>query len=148
MRWLVVAVIFVVVFGVFSTVYAAAAKRSEVRVLPKWVWVLMCAFIPLVGGLLYLTLGRPIGPTPPMKRGPQTKVVAPDDDPNFLRDLKRKLDEDKPAEEKPAEDKPAEDKPTDAASENKPEADSATGPAADSTEKPEDDSPEAGSGKN
>ena len=138
MRWLVVAVIFVVVFGVFSTVYAAAAKRNEVRVLPKWVWVLMCAFIPLVGGILYLTLGRPIGPTPPMKRGPKTKVVAPDDDPNFLRDLKRRLDEDKPAEDKPA----------DVAPENKPEADSATGPAADSTEKPEDDSPEAGSGKN
>jgi hypothetical protein len=146
MRWLVVAVIFVVVFGVFSTVYAAAAKRNEVRVLPKWVWVLMCAFIPLVGGLLYLTLGRPIGPTPPMKRGPQTKVVAPDDDPNFLRDLKRKLDEDKPAEDKPAEDRPAAG--PEAASENKPEADSATDLTADSTEKPEDDSPEAGSGKN
>jgi hypothetical protein len=123
MRWLVVAVIFVVVFGVFTTVYAAAAKRTEVRVLPKWVWVLMCAFIPLFGGLLYLTLGRPVGPTPPIKRGPQTKVVAPDDDPNFLRDLKRRLDEDKPDEDKPAEDKLDENK-------------------------PEDDSPEAGSGKN
>jgi hypothetical protein len=123
MRWLVVAVIFVVVFGVFTTVYAAAAKRNEVRVLPKWVWVLMCALIPVAGGLLYLTLGRPVGPTPPMKRGPQTKVVAPDDDPNFLRDLKRRLDD-----EKPEGDSQKDDSKEDGS--------------------PEDDSPEAGSGKN
>lgn len=127
MRWLVVAVIFVVVFGVFTTVYAAAAKRNEVRVLPKWVWVLMCALIPVVGGLLYLTLGRPVGPTPPIKRGPQTKVVAPDDDPNFLRDLKRRLDEEKPDDDSPQDDSQ--------------ENSSQDGP-------PEDDSPEAGSGKN
>lgn len=130
MRWLVVALIFVVIFGVFTTVYAAAAKRNEVRVLPKWLWVLMCAFLPLAGGLLYLTLGRPLGPAT-AKRGPQTKVVAPDDDPNFLRDLKRRLDEDNSA---------AEQEPV---SEDTPEA----APDADSTDNPEGDSPEAGTDK-
>jgi hypothetical protein len=129
MRWVVVAVIFVVVFGVFSTVYAAAAKRNEVRVLPKWLWVLMCAFIPIVGGLLYLTLGRPLGPAGPTRLGPQTKVVAPDDDPNFLRDLKRKLNQDKP----------------EATPEAKPEAT----PEAKPNEESGEDTPEVGdSGKN
>lgn len=100
MRWLVVAVIFVVVFGVFTTVYAASAKRTEVRVLPKWLWVLMCLFIPVFGGLLYLTLGRPIAPGRPApgRFAGKSKVVAPDDDPEFLRNLKRKLNEEKDAE--------------------------------------------------
>jgi hypothetical protein len=103
MRWLVVAVIFLAVFGIFTTVYAIAARPSEVRVLPKWLWVFMCAALPLVGGLLYLTLGRPLAPgtgtTGTAGRGRQTRVVAPDDDPNFLRDLNRRLNKDnKPAD--------------------------------------------------
>jgi len=103
MRWLVVAVIFLAVFGIFTTVYAIAARPNEVRVLPKWLWVFMCAALPLVGGLLYLTLGRPLAPgtgtTGSAGRGRQTRVVAPDDDPNFLRDLNRRLNKDsKPAE--------------------------------------------------
>lgn len=141
MRWVVVAVIFTVVFGVFSTVYAASAKRNEVRVLPKWLWVLMCAFIPIFGGLLYLTLGRPTGPIGPSRRGPQTKIVAPDDDPNFLRDLKRKLDEDKPTD-KPAD--PSTDKSTDKSNDK-----SNDKPAENSSEDPDDSAPEVGdSGKN
>jgi hypothetical protein len=121
MRWVVVAVIFVVVFGVFSTVYAAAAKRTEVRVLPKWLWVLMCAFIPIVGGLLYLTLGRPLGPAGPTRLGPQTKVVAPDDDPNFLRDLKRKLNQDKPGDSAGKPEDSPEETPTDETDDGTPE---------------------------
>jgi hypothetical protein len=113
MRWLVVAVIFLAVFGIFTTVYAIAARPNEVRVLPKWVWVFMCAALPLVGGLLYLTLGRPLAPgtgtTGSAGRGRQTRVVAPDDDPNFLRDLNRRLNKDSKPDDEPA-DEPA-DKP-------------------------------------
>jgi hypothetical protein len=38
-------------------------------------------------------VGRPLGkgPATPGKKG---KIVAPDDDPNFLRDLQRKLKKD------------------------------------------------------
>jgi len=106
MRWLVVAVIFLAVFGIFTTVYAIAARPNEVRVLPKWVWVFMCAALPLVGGLLYLTLGRPLAPgtgtTGTAGRGRQTRVVAPDDDPNFLRDLNRRLNKDSKPDGEPA----------------------------------------------
>jgi hypothetical protein len=76
-------------FTVFVTVFAASANRNEVRNLPKWLWLILCLFVPIVGGLLYLTLGKPIGgPRRPYGR---TKVVAPDDDPEFLRDLADKL---------------------------------------------------------
>lgn len=78
-------------FTVFVTVFAASAKKNEVRNLPKWLWVVICLAVPLIGGLLYLILGRPIGK--PKTRFGKTRVVAPDDDPAFLRDLASKLDE-------------------------------------------------------
>ena len=77
-------------FTVFVTVFAASANKNEVRSLPKWLWILICLFVPIIGGLLYLILGRPLGK--PKPRFGRTKVVAPDDDPQFLRDLSEKLD--------------------------------------------------------
>ena len=46
--------------------------------------------MPIIGGLLYLVLGRPLGG--PKSRGGKSRVVAPDDDPAFLRDLSSKLE--------------------------------------------------------
>jgi hypothetical protein len=93
-------------FTVFVTVFAASAKKNEVRNLPKWLWVLICLAVPIVGGLLYLVLGRPLGG--PKTRGGKSRVVAPDDDPAFLRDLSSKLEskEETPEEQKPKEQDP------------------------------------------
>jgi hypothetical protein len=93
-------------FTVFVTVFAASANKNEVRNLPKWLWVLICLVVPIVGGLLYLVLGRPIGR--PKNRKGSTRIVAPDDDPAFLRDLSTKLDskEETPEEQKPKEQDP------------------------------------------
>jgi hypothetical protein len=86
-------------FTVFVTVFAASAKKNEVRNLPKWAWIVICLFVPVVGGLLYLVLGRPIGG--PKNRFGKTKIVAPDDDPTFLRDLSEKLEKEKPKAKEP-----------------------------------------------
>ena len=86
-------------FTVFVTVFAASAKKNEVRNLPKWAWIVICLFVPIIGGLLYLVLGRPIGG--PKNRFGRTKIVAPDDDPAFLRDLSDKLEKEKPEVQKP-----------------------------------------------
>jgi hypothetical protein len=93
-------------FTVFVTVFAASANKNEVRNLPKWLWVLICLAVPIVGGLLYLVLGRPLGR--PKGRGGKTRVVAPDDDPAFLRDLSSKLEskDEAPEAEKPKEQDP------------------------------------------
>ncbi len=68
-----------------------------VRTLPKAAWVLV-VMIPAMGGVLWLLAGRPVpepitpgqnllpSPPPPAPRGP-------DDDPDFLRSLERKLRE-------------------------------------------------------
>ena len=86
-------------FTVFVAVFAASAKKNEVRNLPKWAWIVICLFVPIIGGLLYLVLGRPAGG--PKNRFGKTKIVAPDDDPAFLRDLSDKLDKEKPEAQKP-----------------------------------------------
>ena len=100
-------------FTVFVTVFVASANKNEVRNLPKWLWIVVCLAAPIVGGLLYLVLGRPIGA--PRQRFRKTKSVAPDDDSEFLQNLAEKLDaqdKKKSSEAKPAEnldDNPDED---------------------------------------
>ena len=90
-RVAVITIAFLVIFTVFTTVFAASANKTEVRLLPKWAWVMLCLLVPFFGGLLYLMVGRPLGRGPrPQKR----KTVAPDDDPNFLRDLDKRLKKD------------------------------------------------------
>jgi len=89
-RLAIASIAFLVIFQIFTTVYAAAAEKTEVRLLPKWVWVLLCLLVPFFGGLLYLMVGRPLGRGPATGKG-KGRVIAPDDDPNFLSDLQRKL---------------------------------------------------------
>jgi hypothetical protein len=76
----------VVIFTIFTTVYAASANPRQVRVLPKYAWVLLCLFVPIIGGLLYVTIGRPIDGDG-TAGGKKIRPIAPDDDPDFLRDL-------------------------------------------------------------
>jgi hypothetical protein len=98
MRYTIFAVCVLTIFTIFVTVFAASASGKEVRVLPKWVWVLVCLLVPAVGGILYLTLGRPIASSSePTEYGfgkskrNGTRVVAPDDDPEFLKNLSQRL---------------------------------------------------------
>jgi hypothetical protein len=79
-------IVAVAIFQIFTTVYAASANRNQVRVLPKFVWVLLCLFIPIIGGLLYITIGRPIDGDSG-KGAKRSRPIAPDDDEDFLRDL-------------------------------------------------------------
>ncbi|MEY4713983.1 MAG: hypothetical protein RIQ37_313 [Actinomycetota bacterium] len=90
-RALIITLIFVAVFTIFTAVFAISANKAEVRLLPKWVWVLLCILVPFFGGLLYLMVGRPLRAKPSGPTGKTKRVVAPDDDPNFLKDLSEKL---------------------------------------------------------
>jgi len=91
MRAVLVSIAALVIFTVFAVVYAAAAPAGGVRVLPKWLWVTLCLIATPVGGVLYLVFGRPLSPgSGSSRRGP----MAPDDDPDFLRNLRDKLSDD------------------------------------------------------
>jgi hypothetical protein len=88
MRFALFGIVVYVIFTVFVTVFAASADAKAVRNLPKWVWILFCIFLSPIGGILYLAVGRPLP-----NRGDRggSKTVAPDDDPDFLRGLAKRL---------------------------------------------------------
>ena len=90
MKFLLYGIGALVIFTVFVAVFAASADKREVRLIPKWVWVLLCIFVTPFGGLLYLSLGRPVG----VGKTPTTRTIAPDDDPEFLRNLADRLRKD------------------------------------------------------
>jgi hypothetical protein len=101
-------VVFLVIWAIFTSVFAANANKTEVRLLPKLLWVVLCAIVPFFGGLLYLMVGRPLRKEPGGFGG-RGKVIAPDDDPNFLRDISKKLKEDQPQPEPETPSEPKED---------------------------------------
>ena len=88
MRALAVAAI--VVFTVFVTAFAASARSSEVRILPRWLWVLLCLAVTPIGGITYLLVGRPGAPFGAQPAA-EPAWRAPDDDPQFLRNLEERL---------------------------------------------------------
>lgn len=71
-------------FTVYCVVDAVKSDRDEVRKLPKWLWVFLTLITTPLGGIAWLTLGRPHrSDGSGGRRGP----VGPDDDPDFLRGL-------------------------------------------------------------
>lgn len=75
-------------FTIFTVVDIALIDRSRVRALPKPVWILLAIVLPVVGGVLWLAVGRVRAGD--VAGGPARRIpVAPDDDPEFLRRLNR-----------------------------------------------------------
>ena len=58
---------------------------SAVRTLPKLLWLLV-VLPPVFGPVAWFLAGRPRGPVAPAPKG----RLAPDDDEDFLRELKRR----------------------------------------------------------
>ncbi len=92
--------ILIIVLLVYAWIEISQSKPHQVRQLPRWAWALIVIF-PLFGPALWLIFGRPNGSevvqTQPK---PRPRVVAPDDDPDFLRSLRKRLpppEDDKPA---------------------------------------------------
>jgi hypothetical protein len=88
---------FLVVFGVVDCVLSDA---SRIRNLPRWAWILLIVVIPLVGCIAWLVGGRPFrssrrvttpksADSPTWEHPPYQRPIAPDDDPNFIAQLKR-----------------------------------------------------------
>ena len=93
---------FVLVIGlyVYALIDLATARSTEIRVLPRLVWLLVIIVIPVLGVIAWLAFGRPL----PVRDGPRISdllsgrerpkgtdyragPVALDDDPDFLRGL-------------------------------------------------------------
>lgn len=96
------------VFSIFDVI---STDEVRIRNVSKLVWLLIVIFVPTIGSIAWLLLGRPegaglkIGDTSSYK--PPRRQLAPDDDPRFLaridnearrlrkweEDLKRREDE-------------------------------------------------------
>ena len=83
-RLLFIGVIVVVVLSVYTLVDCAMLDRARIRGLPRWAWLLVILFVPVIGPLLWLVIGR--GRRGASNRGVR-RSFAPDDDPEFLRRL-------------------------------------------------------------
>lgn len=81
-RLLFVLIAVAVTFMVYSLVDTIFRPARLIRALPKWAWVLIVIFIPILGGVLWFLIGRGRRSNAPMNR-----MTAPDDDPEFLRGL-------------------------------------------------------------
>jgi len=78
---------------IYGLIDCIQTPEGAVRNLPKWFWILLIIFVPIVGPVLWLVLGRPERPRSGFVSGyPQDQrrrpaSGAPDDDPDFLRQL-------------------------------------------------------------
>ena len=84
----------VLVATLVALIDCLSTDRDDVRGLPKVVWCLVILLLPVVGVIAWFFAGRPLtteqhagvaqagGP-----RRRQTKPLAPDDDPEFLRGI-------------------------------------------------------------
>jgi Phospholipase_D-nuclease N-terminal len=81
--------ILLIVLAIYCWIELAQSDPRDVRQLPRGLWALLIV-IPLVGPVGWLVYGRPNGeevPAAPSRQRP--RPMAPDDDVDFLRRLKK-----------------------------------------------------------
>src|ERR1700712_4171498 len=83
-----------VIFWLWAIFDSITAEDKRVRNLPKWAWVVTVLVFLEFGALAWVLLGRPRplrGPGSAMggARSPGRGPVGPDDDPDFLRNLRK-----------------------------------------------------------
>ena len=90
---------------VYCALNIITTPESQVRNLPKLLWLLLVLLFPLIGGIAWLVAGRPQGPARslPYKgnagvpaeydRPGRAAAFSPDDDVAFLATLKARADE-------------------------------------------------------
>jgi hypothetical protein len=83
-RLLVILPFVVLALDVFAIVDVILTDQRRVRAMPKVVWVILIVLVPIVGALLWFFIGKERN-----DRGGERRTIAPDDDPTFLRNLRR-----------------------------------------------------------
>ena len=84
-----------IILAVYALVDLVQTRDEDVQGLPKLVWVLLIVLIWVIGPLAWLFAGRKgrrfpgLAPRAAGPAGGQTRSLAPDDDPDFLRGLNR-----------------------------------------------------------
>lgn len=98
-RLVIIGIVIAVAFTLYALVDAAMSDASRARGVPKPVWVVLVVVLPVIGGVLWFTIGKGSGASAP-------RPTPPDDDPRFsgtrlseedldahMRDLEERLRE-------------------------------------------------------
>jgi hypothetical protein len=72
--------------SLYALIDCIRTDESLVKGLPKIIWVLLIILLWVVGPLAWIFAGRERTWEPPRRPAPP-RPVAPDDDPDFLRDI-------------------------------------------------------------
>ncbi|WP_017613779.1 PLD nuclease N-terminal domain-containing protein [Nocardiopsis salina] len=105
-----------IVLWVYAFFDALTTPTREIRNLPKILWMVVIVLFPAVGAILWLFLGRPprsepaqggepaqsdlgrsaddLDPSDFARPSDPSRPLGPDDDPEFLRNLDRRIDPD------------------------------------------------------
>jgi hypothetical protein len=93
-------VLLILALVIYCLVECIQTPSDEVRNLPKWAWIIMIVVLDVIGCAAWFFAGRPKRQASPAS-GPATspgwlpggnrggRQLAPDDDPEFLKGLKR-----------------------------------------------------------
>jgi hypothetical protein len=79
---IVVAVIVVFVYGLVDVI---RTDPRQTKGISKPAWIVVQIVLPVIGATLWFLIGRPRGTSP--ARSSYSHPIAPDDDPDFLRNL-------------------------------------------------------------
>ncbi|MEU8253551.1 PLD nuclease N-terminal domain-containing protein [Micromonospora inaquosa] len=87
-----------IVLAVCALISCLSAEEGQIRALPRIAWVLIILFFPLVGSIAWFVAGRVPSPGaakvwPGGTGGAErqrSRPVAPDDDPEFLRSVEER----------------------------------------------------------
>ncbi len=82
-RLLVVLAVVAVAFTIYTLVDVLLTDRSRVRGLQKPLWAILVVLLPVIGGVLWLIIGKA------RRTSGGSRVIAPDDDPDFLGSINR-----------------------------------------------------------
>jgi hypothetical protein len=84
-RWLVIGGVAAIALTVYALVDLFITGKQRFRAFPRPVWIALIVVLPIIGPVLWLTIG---------KNSPRTTSPrAPDDDPSFLGSLSESADE-------------------------------------------------------
>ena len=74
---------------IFCLVDVISIYESRIKTLNKIAWVFIIILVPVVGPILWLVIGKERRADRPAERARDARPVAPDDDPEFLRNADR-----------------------------------------------------------
>lgn len=86
-RVLLILALVLAAFWVYTIVDCSVQPADRHRGVSKPIWILIVIFLPVLGGLLWLTVGR-------VRRATAAARRAPDDDPEFLEKIGTRSDQD------------------------------------------------------